>query len=93
MSTPSNDALLEQTSSAIDMAARYAEGLTGTGADKVLDSLVAQVTKHIDDNNLDDLYHFSLPALQRQLVEYSTTMAGQAIDYFGGHGLLSEDTF
>jgi hypothetical protein len=82
MSNNENDTLLDLASAAIHEASLLMEEFTNTTTEKVLDELVAQVTKHIDDNNLDDLYGYSLPALNKWLDECNLTLAQQSQEYF-----------
>lgn len=91
MSTNENDRLLERASEAIDLASRYMEEFTSTTTGKVLDELVAQVTKHIDDDNLDDLFNASLPALERWLDQCSNVLAENAREAVYGFGLIDWD--
>lgn len=95
MSNQSNEELLERASEAIELAARYIENeFTHTTPAKVLDELVAQVIKHIDDNNLDDLFMASLPALERFLDECSNALADQAREAFVNYDLIGDgDTY
>lgn len=95
MSNNVNEQLLERASEAIELAARYIENeYNNTTPGKVLDEKVAQVTKHIDDDNLDDLYNYSLPSLEFYLNECSNALADQAREAFVNYDLIGEgDTY
>lgn len=90
MSNNVNDDLLERAESAIDEAAQHAEYWTSTTAGKVVDELVAQVTKHIDTNNLDDLFMMSLPALVRMNKQLSALEAEQSQDHFKNYDIYMD---
>lgn len=89
MSNNYNDELLEKASESLHIASQYYENdLIGTTEGKVLDELCAQVIKHIDENNLDDLYAFSLPALDGKLRQLVISLAEQGLSEMYGMGAL-----
>ena len=90
MSDKYNTLLLERAAAAIDEANALMEGPLNHAsfAEKDLDVHVAQVTKHIDDNNLDDLYNYSLPALENRLNYYANELAKTAQEHFHNWNLI-----
>lgn len=78
MSNSVNEQLLERAAETIDLAHEHQEFWLSTPMGKMLDKLVAQVVKNIDDNNLEDLHAFNLPALERGLRQSAINMAEYA---------------
>lgn len=64
MSNNVNNELLDRAVEMLDISSWWAEELTNTTAGSILDVRRAQVLKHIEDKNLDDLYNYSLPLLE-----------------------------
>lgn len=96
MSNERNTILLERAETAIDEAHALIEGPLNNAsfAENEIDSYVAQVVKHMDDNNLDDLYNYSLPALENRLNFYARELGTQAQEHFYNYGLMeAEDTY
>lgn len=77
MSNEINTKLLERAAEAIDSAHEHIERWSSTYYEKVLDECRAQVIKHIDDNNLEDLYAISLPRLEDKLKESANALEAQ----------------
>lgn len=72
MSNERNTVLLERAAELVDLALQALEDdWLGTTPGAVLDAKIAQVLSHIDHNNLDDLYNYSMPALENYLNELS----------------------
>jgi hypothetical protein len=69
MSTQTNTDLLERTQQVLDEAYRVQEAYTSTTAGGILDTQIAQVVKDIDENDLENLYKYSLPVLTRTTAE------------------------
>lgn len=90
MSQVYNDLLLERAGTALEEAGKLLEGPLNSAsyAEKDLDQHVAQVVKHIDDNNLDDLYNISLPALENRLNHYYRELGTQSQEHFYNFNLI-----
>ncbi|MBA3678771.1 hypothetical protein H0W80_01060 [Candidatus Saccharibacteria bacterium] len=78
MSNQTNTNLIEKTADTLDLAGEHAEYWTNTTIGKVIDNLMAQVIKHIDNNDLETLQMHSLPALENKLIESAQVMAGES---------------
>lgn len=74
MSNQTNTDLLERTQQVLDEAYRVAEAYTSTTAGSVLDMQIAQVIKDVDENDLENLYKYSLPVLTRTTAELDIQM-------------------
>ena len=74
MSHQVNTDLLEQTQELIDLAHEHAEFWTGTQWEKTIDFQLAQVIKDIDNNNLEHLYAYTKPTLERTVAESAETI-------------------
>lgn len=96
MSDNYNTILLERAETAIDEAHALVEAklLGASFAEKDIYVHVAQVTKHVAENNLDDLYNYSLPALENRLNYYARELGKQSQEHFYNYGLMeAEDTY
>jgi len=72
MSNTYNDILLEKAHDRVEFAQTALESeWLDTTPGKVLDVKIAQVIKHIETGNLEDLANVSLPALESYLAELS----------------------
>ena len=69
MSHINNTALLERAADAVDLAHDHIEQWLSTPLETQLDEAVAQVMKHIETNNTEDLHYVSLPRLETLLEE------------------------
>lgn len=96
MSQEYNDILLERANDAILIAGDMMEGPLNNAsyAEEDLDKHIAQVAKHIDDNNLDDLFNYSLPALENRINYYTRELGKQSQEHFKNWNIISEsDTY
>ena len=71
MSNENNTILMERAAELIDLGQEAMEEWTSTTPGKVLDVKIAQVIKHLDDQNYDDLFNVSMPSLENYLNELS----------------------
>ena len=85
-----NTILMERASAAIDEAYALMEGPLNNAsfAEDEVNSYVKQVLKHLDDNNLDDLFNYSLPALENRLNYYARELGKASQEHFFGYDLI-----
>lgn len=91
MSNLSNEELLARAGVAIQLAGEYQEHeLQGTVFGDVLEMYVNSVSEDIEDDNLDDLYGYSLPALERKLDEIGSDLGDKSRTHFFNNDLMNE---
>lgn len=83
MSNEANTILMERAAELIDQGQEAMEEWTSTTPGKVLDVKIAQVIKHLDDQNYDDLFNVSMPSLENYLNELSRA-------HFENNNILSD---
>ena len=83
MSNEANTILRERAAELIAQGQEAMEEWTSTTPGKVLDVKIAQVIKHLDDQNYDDLFNVSMPSLENYLNELSRA-------HFENNNILSD---
>lgn len=79
MSNVTNDSLLDETLNLLEIAKEVSEEFTGTTAGGIVDREIAQVLKHIEDKNLEDLFAYSKPALEKTVFELGLQLAEEEV--------------
>lgn len=83
-----NEALLERTGEALDLAGAYTEQYLGTYMEKALVGAVSSVTHHIDTNDLEAVAEYSLPHLEKLLNTCSNELAKESQENIYGAGII-----
>lgn len=92
MSTQIADDIIERTNSALSLASDYMEHYTGQWQEKVIERFVEAVRRDMNDD-YEELFYASLPALEACLWRFSDDMADHARKEMYGYDVLERDEY